>query len=392
MVHVCRSRIKHKLSFLLPPPLQLNGVLVSPSLIKNLISVSRLTRDNNISIEFDPSGFSIKDLPTRAEMLRCESSGDLYPLRLPHHQALTASSEISLWHQRLGHPGHQVTSQVLQTFSFHCNKSVAHSCSSCRLGKHVRLPFGNSASQTFFPFQLVHSDVWTSPVLSHSGYKYYVVFIDDYTHYLWTIPLRNKSDVLPNIRAFISYVHTQFRLPILAFQTDNGQEYDSTAMRLLLSTLGIQLRLSCPYTSQQNGKAERILRTVNDCLRTMLIHSAAPLAFWAEALATATYLINRRPCRATGSATPYALLFGVPPSYDELRVFGCRCFPNTIATSSHKLAARSIPCVFIGYPADHRGYRCYNIETRRVITLRHVIFNETIFPFRDNNTPTVAVP
>jgi histone deacetylase 1/2 len=318
-------------------PLQLNDVLVSPSLIKNLISVRRLTRDNNVAIEFDPSGFSIKDLPTREEMLRCESSGDLYPLRLPQHQALTASSATSLWHQRLGHPGHPVTAQVLQTFPFHCNKSDAHSCSSCRLGKHARLPFSDSTTQIFFPFQIVHSDVWTSPVYNHSGYKYYIVFLDDYTHYLWTIPLRNKSDVLPTVRAFISYVHTQFRLPILAFQTDNGREYDSTAMRLLLSSLGTQLRLSCPYTSQQNGKAERVLRTINDCVHTMMIHSAAPLAFWAEALATATYLINRRPCRATGTTTPYAMLFGVSPSYTELRVFGCQCFPNLIATSATSL-------------------------------------------------------
>lgn len=106
-----------------------------------------------------------------------------------------------------------------------------------------------------FPFQLVHSDVWTSPVYNHSGYKYYIVFLDDYTHYLWTFPLRQKSDVLPTIQAFIAYVHTQFSLPILALQTDNGREYDSAALRLLFSSHGIQLRLSCPYTSQQNGKA-----------------------------------------------------------------------------------------------------------------------------------------
>ena len=160
-------------------------------------------------------------------------------------------------------------------------------------------------------------------------------------------------------------------------------------MRLLLSSLGTQLRLSCPYTSQQNGKAERILRTVNDCLRTMLIHSAAPLTFWSEALATATYLINHRPCRATSSTTPYALLFGVAPSYAELRVFGCRCFPNLIATSSHKLAECSMSCVFIGYPADHRGYRCYNLATGRVITSRHVVFDEAVFPFRDNAVANV---
>jgi hypothetical protein len=79
------------------------------------------------------------------EMLRCESGGDLYPLRLPQHQAFTASSSTSLWHQRLGHPGHLITDQILSYFPFHCNKSDAHSCSACRLGKHVHLPFAASA-------------------------------------------------------------------------------------------------------------------------------------------------------------------------------------------------------------------------------------------------------
>jgi hypothetical protein len=53
--------------------------LISPSLVKNLISVRTLTRDNNVIIEFDPFGFSIKDLPTRTVLLRCESRGELYP-------------------------------------------------------------------------------------------------------------------------------------------------------------------------------------------------------------------------------------------------------------------------------------------------------------------------
>jgi hypothetical protein len=152
-----RLLVTHQAQTLIPTatsPLRLNDVLISPSLIKNLISVRCLTRDNNVSIEFDPSGFSIKDLPSRAEMLRCESSGDLYPLRLPHHQALTASAMTSMWHQRLGHPGHTVTSQILQSFDFQCNKADAHSCSSCRLGKHTRLPFNESVSQSFFLFSL----------------------------------------------------------------------------------------------------------------------------------------------------------------------------------------------------------------------------------------------
>lgn len=135
-----RMPVKHQAQTLIPTatsPLQLNNVLVSPSLIKNLMSVHRLTRDNNLSIEFDPIGFSIKDLHSKAEMLQCESNDDLYPLWLPPHQALATSSEVSLWHQRLGHPGSPVQTQVLQNFQFSCNKSDRHACSSCRLGKHV---------------------------------------------------------------------------------------------------------------------------------------------------------------------------------------------------------------------------------------------------------------
>ena len=51
-----------------------------PKLIKNLISVRRFTVDNNVSIEFDPFGFSVKDLWTWMPLIRCNSKGDLYPL------------------------------------------------------------------------------------------------------------------------------------------------------------------------------------------------------------------------------------------------------------------------------------------------------------------------
>lgn len=112
------------------------------------------------------------------------------------------------------------------------------------------------------------------------------------------------------------------------------------------------------------------------------------MAFWAEALATETYLINRRPCHATGTITPYQLLLGITPNYGKLRVSGCCCYPNISATAQHKLDCRSTPCIFIGYPADHRGYRCYDATTRRVITSRHVTFDEQVFPFCDAATTT----
>lgn len=148
--------------------------------------------------------------------------------------------------------------------------------------------------------------------------------------------------------------------------------------------------MTCPYTSQQNGRAERVLRTLNDGVRALLFQASVPSSFWPDALATSTYLLNRRPCRARGNATPFALLFGAPPDYSHLRIFGCLCYPNTAATAPHKLAPRSARCVFLGYPMDQHGYKCYNPETRRVIISRHVFFDESCFPFAQIPVPDPA--
>lgn len=92
----------------------------------------------------------------------------------------------------------------------------------------------------------MHADIWTSSVLSFSSFKYYLVLIDDHTHYIWTFPLRAKSDALSCILAFHAYVSTQFQLPLIALQTDNGKEFNNHAMRSFLRTNGIAFRLSCP--------------------------------------------------------------------------------------------------------------------------------------------------
>jgi hypothetical protein len=76
---------------------------------------------------------------------------------------------------------------------------------------------------------------------------------------------------------------------------DNGTKFDNNALRSFLTRHGTTYRLSCPYTSPQNGKAERSIRSINDVLRTLLFQAKLSPTFWVEALNTATYLINRRP-------------------------------------------------------------------------------------------------
>ena len=96
----------------LPRNFHLNNVLVAPKLIKNLISVRHFITDNNCSIEFDPTGCSVKALPSRNMIVRCNSSRPLYPLCLPTATSFVATVSQTLWHRRLEHPGHEALSKL----------------------------------------------------------------------------------------------------------------------------------------------------------------------------------------------------------------------------------------------------------------------------------------
>lgn len=129
-------------------------------------------------------------------------------------------------------------------------------CHVCRMCKHVRFPFISSFSIITEPFQIIHSDIWTSHVLSNSGFKYYLLFMDHYSHFIWDYPLHNKSDTFGKFLHFSAYVRTLFNKTIRALQCDNGGEYASHAFLDYLATMGTEVRLSCPHTSQQNGRSE----------------------------------------------------------------------------------------------------------------------------------------
>src|SRR4051812_16263586 len=125
-----------------------------------------------------------------------------------------------------------------------CNKTQHGLCHACQLGKHVRLQFARSVSVSRAPFELVHCDLWTSPLSSNSGYKYYLVIVDDFSHYYWVFPLRQKSCVNEMIIYFFSYVHTQFSASIRVIQTHNGTEFVNTKLNNLYLTNGVRVRLS----------------------------------------------------------------------------------------------------------------------------------------------------
>ena len=158
-----------------PCSFRLPHVLVAPQMVHNLLSIRQFTTDNSCSVEFDSSGLTVKDPASRRPLLRCDSTGPLYTLRLPSSAAPPSSSSAALaattssttWHRRLGHPGRDILAQLSRSAHLPCTRTPAeHLCHACQLGRHVRLPFVSSSSHAAHAFDLVHCDLWTSPILS----------------------------------------------------------------------------------------------------------------------------------------------------------------------------------------------------------------------------------
>ncbi|PKU70451.1 Retrovirus-related Pol polyprotein from transposon TNT 1-94 [Dendrobium catenatum] len=395
--------IQHTGNGLLPLPetarkLRLQNILHVPSISHNLVSISKLTTDNNISIVFYANGFVIKDSQDNRQLLRGHKCNGLYQISSSStsvHPALhIRNSNTRLWHSRLGHPNSQIVSSLSNFIPDLRNfLKSADICISCKLSKCHKLPFTSSISISTKPFQLIHADVWgPSPCQSINGFSYYVIFIDDFTRYSWLYLMTAKSKTFSKFKIFCNLIHNKFNTTIQYFRSDGGGEFISNQFTNYLQDHGITRQLSSPHTPEQNDMAERKHRHLLDITRTLLHAVSLPQKFWAESLIKAHYLINRIPSKATHPHSPHYLLHGQHPSYLHLRTFGCLCFPWLKPYTSSKLASRSRECVFLGYSTMHKAYRCLDIQSNKVYISRHVTFQEDIFPFKTTNQNTMLSP
>lgn len=171
------------------------------------MSIQKFFLDNNGYILLTSSHFYVKKNQTHAPLLEGKSRNELYQLWLQENSLqsqpyftsfLGIKTSLLSWHSRLGHPSNKIVSNIIKTHHLHfsnddINKSV---CNACQLGKSSCLPSSSFTRVSSQPLNLIHNDVWHSPVQSISGYKYHAIFVDDNSRYTWLYPLRTKVEVL----------------------------------------------------------------------------------------------------------------------------------------------------------------------------------------------------
>ncbi|WVZ71148.1 LOW QUALITY PROTEIN: hypothetical protein U9M48_019768 [Paspalum notatum var. saurae] len=118
-----------------------------------------------------------------------------------------------------------------------------------------------------------------------------------------------------------------------------------------------------------------------------------PLIFGPRLFSTATYLINIQPSSALHGDISLERLCGKTPDYSDLRLFGCVCYVLLAPRERTKLTAQSIECVFLGYSAEYKGYRCWDPVGRRMRISRDVVFDEShpFYPYPSSDASLASL-
>ena len=135
----------------------------------------------------------------------------LHPLSI---RSVLLLLQALLWHQRLRHPRSKILHSTLNDVPSVTISSSSDNCSqcvSCISAKMHRSSFPKHVSSTTFPLELIHFDVWgPTPSVSVLDHRFYVIFVDDFTHFTWLFLLKQKSNAFSVFVHFKSFVENQF--------------------------------------------------------------------------------------------------------------------------------------------------------------------------------------
>ncbi|CAI7728964.1 unnamed protein product, partial [Closterium sp. NIES-54] len=234
-------------------------------------------------------------------------------------------------------------------------------------------PHSSQFPPTEAPLQTLHIDVWGPARVRGQGHeRYFLLVVDDYSHYTSVFPLRSKGDVTEVLIDWIRAARLQLRqsfgsdFPVLRLHSDRGGEFSSGLLGAYCRARGIRQTFTLPDSPQQNGISERRIRMVMDVARTSMIHAAAPHFLWPFAVRYTAHQINLHPRVSRPETSPALLWTGKVGDASAFRVWGSRAFVRDL--SADKLSPRAAPCVFLGFPPDAPGWQFYHPTSRRVLS------------------------
>ncbi|KAJ9518715.1 hypothetical protein QJQ45_018704 [Haematococcus lacustris] len=389
--------------------MQLLDVLHVPEADGSLVSVGKATRAGG-SVHFTPFGCSI-NMPGAEHSIRgTQVEQDLFlldskpvPVAGGFSLAARTCSDPLVLHHRLGHPGYRQLARLLRegmvrgtsVTAAQCEAAASELCEPCVMGKQTSLEarqhagLGVTATR---PLMLVHSDVCDVTgqysAATPDGMRYFVSLLDEFSGLVAVVLIKHKSDAPAALRDMVTLLQRRLGHKVVYLRTDRGGEYIGAETQQWLRSEGITHQQTAPRTPTMNGSAERVNRTIMECVRAMMLAYGVPAFCWGFGVMAAAHVHNLRPV-AGKPCTPHEACFGSPPDIHHLRVWGCPAWVHDSEPSS-KLASRGIKGVFVGYEEGGKAYQVW--AEGRLYVSKSVVFDEQAVLRRFAPVPCAPAP
>jgi hypothetical protein len=212
---------------------------------------------------------------------------------------------------------------------------------------------------------------------THGGAQYGLVLVDDYTKFGWIFFLQAKSDASKVIQKWIKRVERESGRDLSIFRSDKGGEFSSTELDEFFTERGIEHQWASTATPEQNGVAERMVRTLKEHTLANLAHATLPEIWWAESMHYTCYIRNRLSSQSLpGHMSPYERWYGKVPNLAMAKTWGCMAQIHIPKQKRKGLEAKTQWGMMIGIPDGIKGWKFYLPETNTFTDSASALFHE----------------
>ena len=301
------------------------------------------------------------------------------------------------WHRRLGHVGagklcEMISQDLVDGLNVQGELNMSRQCEDCIFGKHTTHPFNGKGDREKELLERIHLDIWgPAQMKSAGGALYFLVLMDGFSSYRTVTFLSEKSadSTLKVFQTYLTEAERQTGKRIKRIRLDMGREWLNHAWETYRKEKGLIFEFTTPYAHQQNGAAERSMRTILDSVHSMMAESGMPMKYWADAVQTTIYTRNLVPSSRRPGSIPAELWFGKRQDILHLRPFGTTAYAHILLDLNlSKLYPRSVKVSLLGY-FGRELYKLLERASGTIFKSRDVIFEEGITHFSSQPKPTI---
>lgn len=359
--------------------IELKGVIVSSKLNGNFLSIPQFDK-SGYRIEIFGGKMSFFNMDNKIVMIAELDDDDLYEVKLKEAKCNVIRKPDDVvyeWHVTLSHIGIDSIKKLRDRLELNIPENYRIECTTCLKGKMIRSAFDGVRLRADRPLKIVHTDLsGIIRIANRQNYRYFLIFVDDFSRQTFLYLLKSKQDVFENFREFKAMIEKQLDSHIKRLKSDGGTEYDNHKFDDLCKQTGMLQQFTAPRCPQQNGSPERMNRTIEQMARCLLIHAGLSVSFWPFAVLYAVFIKNRVPHKAINGQIPLELFYNTKVDFSKIRKFGSQVIYLIDDREITKFDPTGEEGLFLGVPNEYSqgSFYVYSMAKRKVIVRRHVYF------------------